>query len=279
MFHVSDVSYLWKTYRRKQIFLLMKYSVFHSRGRKTSMHTRTSYVSGGSLATSVLISADRNLHYLASLLVQQKFLGERKKKKLQDPLITLQTINQSCAKYWYWKASSYGCRFLAEMLSKTSVVMPRHHSWQLQGTMVTAVHQLFPLRRSDPPLHPDRHLQAPCGRSGWITTAFLGNHFCSCAIVLFTGCITSRLLRQACSVHVPLEAWLGKCLPHDAAHVRLWDSKSQSLASGILYLAAGFQNPSQTELIYSPSRSRRKHSLPLYCISFPLIFLVADCIE
>ena len=79
----------------------MKYSKFHSGGRKTDMHTRTSYVSGGSFATSALISVDRNLHCLASLLVQQKFLGGRKKEKLQDPLITLQTINQSCAKYWY----------------------------------------------------------------------------------------------------------------------------------------------------------------------------------
>ncbi len=59
----------------------MKYSVFHFQERKTGMHTRTSYVSGGSLATPASISADRNLHCLASLLVQQKFLGERKKKR------------------------------------------------------------------------------------------------------------------------------------------------------------------------------------------------------
>lgn len=66
------------------------------------MHMRKSYVSAGSLATPVLISADRNLHCLASLLVQQQFLGGKKKKeKLQDPLITLQTINQNCAKYQY----------------------------------------------------------------------------------------------------------------------------------------------------------------------------------
>lgn len=72
----------------------MKYSVFYSRGRKTDMHRRMPYVSGESLATLVWISADRNLHCLASLLVQQKFLGERKKtEKLQDPFITFQTIN------------------------------------------------------------------------------------------------------------------------------------------------------------------------------------------
>lgn len=84
-FYVSDMSCLWKTYRMKQIFLLMKYSIFHSRGRKTDMHMRMSYVPGGSLAISVLISADRNLHCLASLLVQQKFLGERKKRKAARP--------------------------------------------------------------------------------------------------------------------------------------------------------------------------------------------------
>lgn len=47
---------------------------------------------------------------LQVFLFNRDFLG-KEKKKLQDPLITLQTINQSCAKYWYRKASSYGCRF------------------------------------------------------------------------------------------------------------------------------------------------------------------------
>lgn len=79
----------------------MKYSLFHFPGRETDTHTRTSYVSHGSLAASVLILTHRNLHCLASLLVQQKFLGERKKK---GPFVTLQTISQSYAKYWYWKA-------------------------------------------------------------------------------------------------------------------------------------------------------------------------------
>lgn len=105
-----DVSYLWKTYQRKQIFLLMKYSLFHFPGRETDTHMRMSYVSQGSFAASMLISTHRNLHCLASLLVPQKFLGEKKKKK--SPLVTLQTVSQSCAKYWYWKAGSYSHRLL-----------------------------------------------------------------------------------------------------------------------------------------------------------------------
>lgn len=112
---------------------------------------------------------------------------------------------------------------------------------------------------------------------------FFGNRFYSCAIDLLTGGITSGLLRQARSVHVPHEAWLGKHLPHHAAHVRLWSSKSQSLASLIPHPAAGFQNPSWTELIYSPSPPGGKHSLPLYCVSPrpppPPIFLVAGTVE
>lgn len=119
----------------------MKYSMFHSRGRKTDMHTRISYVSAGSLATPMLISADRNLHCLASLLVQQQFLGEKtnkQKEKLQEPLITLQTINQNSAKYRYWKASSYGCRFLCwdaiKDLARTArlrqAVVPTTGNWR-----------------------------------------------------------------------------------------------------------------------------------------------------
>lgn len=243
-FYVSDASYLWKTYRGKQIFLLMKYSMFHSQKRKTDMHTRTSYVSGGSLATSVSISADRNHHCLASLLVQQKFLVEREKRKAAKPSHYTPNYKPELCRILVLKSKLIWLQVSLlrhyQRFGKNSTVMPGHcsHHWQLQGAMVIAVFQLFPLRRSDPPLHPDGHLQVPHSRSGWATIAFLGNHFYSCAIGLLTGCITSRLLHQARSVHVPQDARLGKCLPHNAAHVRLWGSKSQLLASGISHLAS-----------------------------------------
>lgn len=68
----------------------------------------------------------------------------------------------------------------------------------------------------------------------WITAmAFPGIHSCSSAVFLWTGCFISRLLHQAHSIHVPQEAWLGKRLPHNTAHVRLWDSKRQLL--GYIY--------------------------------------------
>lgn len=146
---------------------------------------------------------------------------------------------------------------------KNSAVMPSHHSydWQFQGDVATDVPFEGAWYSS---LNPHGHLQVPHGRSEWAPIAFLGNLFYSCPIILLTGCFTFRLLRQALSVHVPHKAWLGKYLPHDAGHIRLWGSKSQALISATSHLAACFQPPLQTELIYPPS-----HSLPLYCSISP----------
>lgn len=47
---------------------------------------------------------------LQVFLYHRNFLGRKKKKK--SPLVTLQTVSQSCAKYWYWKAGSYSHRLL-----------------------------------------------------------------------------------------------------------------------------------------------------------------------
>jgi len=49
---------------------------------------------------------------LRVFLCNRNFLGKENKENLQEPLFRLRTINQSSAKYWYWKASSDGCRFL-----------------------------------------------------------------------------------------------------------------------------------------------------------------------
>lgn len=142
----------------------MKYSMLSSRKRKTDMHTRTSYVSGGSLAMSALISADRNLHCLASLLVQQKFLEERKKKrKAARPSHYTPNCKSELCKILVLKSKLIWLQVSLlrhyQKIGKSSMVMPSRCSqrWQLQGAMVTAVCQLLPLRRSDPPLHPDGH--------------------------------------------------------------------------------------------------------------------------
>lgn len=86
---------------------------------------------------------------LQVFLYHRNFLERGKKRK--DLLVIFQTISQSCAKHRYWKAGSYSCRFLCWDTVKdlARMVMPNHssHPWQLQGALVTAICQLFPLRR------------------------------------------------------------------------------------------------------------------------------------
>lgn len=153
----------------------MKYSMFHSRGRKTDMHTRISYVSAGSLATPVLISADRNLHCLASLLVQQQFLGEKNKqtkRKAARPSHYTPNYKSELCKTSVLKSKLVRLQVSLlrryQRFGKNSTVTPsrRSHHWQLEGAMVTAVGQQFPLGRPEAPLRPDGCLQAPRGRSG-----------------------------------------------------------------------------------------------------------------
>lgn len=122
-------------------------------------------------------------------------------------------------------------------------------------------------------VHPDGHLHAPIS-SSLATIAFPLNHFYSYVIDLLMGLITFRLLHQCCSVHIPHDAWLGKCVPHNAAHIRLWDSEEQ-LASTILtcppllaYKIHDGQSCSDNLIYTSPSLAR-KHSLLIAILPLP----------
>lgn len=123
-------------------------------------------------------------------------------------------------------------------------------------------------------VHPGGHLHAPISRSGLATIAFPLNHFYSYVIDLLMGPITFRLLRQSCSVHIPHNAWLGKCLPHNAAHIRLWDNEKQ-LASSILsclpllaYKIHAGQSCSYN-LIYTSPSLVMKYSLHIALLPLP----------
>lgn len=129
--------------------------MFYSQGRKTDMRRRMPYVSDDSLATSVWISADRNLHCLASLLVQQKFLGERKKRKAARPCHYIPNYKSELCKILVLQSKliwlQVSLQRCYQRFGKRSTVMPSHrlHHWQLQGALATAVPQVFPLRRPD----------------------------------------------------------------------------------------------------------------------------------